>query len=109
MLMRNVCIIDEDLLLNARQKKMFGVQYLRKMSTTLAPTMLPMQDIVGFSEDGDQADYAAAFGTPSPIFLTLAPSSKKKSMSSLEIMLVAFAVAVGVVTLCLLISGSKKR
>ena len=89
---------------------MFGVQYLRIMSTTLAPSMLPMQkDIVGFSEDGNEAEYAAAFGTPSPIFLTLAPSYKKKSMSSLEIMLVAFAVAVGIVTLCLLISGSKKR
>lgn len=69
--------------------------------------------VVGFSPDIPQANFDNAFGTGSPLFVTLAPSNgyygKKKGMSALEIMLIATAVAVGVVTLCLLLSATKKK
>lgn len=70
------------------------------------PTQIPVQ-IVGYSEDGTQALFSDAFGTVAPLLVTQAPSAKRR-MSTLEILLIAVAVAVGVVTLCLLISVSKK-
>lgn len=81
-------------------------------ATTLPVTALPMPSeaplqIVGYSEDGTQAIFSDAFGTTAPLMVTMAPSSKRR-MSTLEILLIAVAVAVGVLTLCLLISVSKK-
>lgn len=82
---------------------------MTSMPVTAVPvtaTQPPLQ-IVGYSEDGTQALYADAFGTLAPLMMTTAPTTKR-SMSTLEILLIAVAVAVGIVTLCLLISVSKK-
>jgi hypothetical protein len=75
--------------------------------TTLAPMMTTMSPVLGYSNDPTQAEYTAQ---NNPLLVTLAPilATKKKSMSALEILLIAIAVAVGVITLCVLLSVSKK-
>jgi len=62
--------------------------------------------IIGYSNDPTQAEYSAATAPLMTLTPVLVP--KKKTMSALEITLIATAVAVGVVTLCVLLSASKK-
>lgn len=74
--------------------------------TTLVP-VTTMSPVLGYSNDPSQAEYTT--GTTAPLLVTLAPLiAKKKTMSALEILLIAIAIAVGVVTLCVLLSVSKK-
>lgn len=73
---------------------------------TMIPTVSP-SPIIGYSNDGTQAEFTMA-----PMLVTLAPASQKppkKGLSALEIMLIAMAVAIGVVTLCVLLSVSKQK
>ena len=66
--------------------------------------------IGGYDEDeASLANYPAVFDITSAPVVTLSPASKRRSLSALEILLIATAVAVGVITLCLLLSVSKSR
>lgn len=96
------------------------------MSAIIAPTTLPATGlstglpapvvmttappIVGYNPNADRlADYSTAFqgGNPIQLVLTPTPAPGRKNMSALEILLISTAVAVGAVTLCLLISVRK--
>ena len=74
--------------------------------TTLVP-VTTMPPVLGYSNDPTQAEYSS---TTAPLLVTLAPilNPKKKSMSALEILLIAIAISVGILTLCVLLSVSKK-
>lgn len=97
------------------------------MSAIIAPTTLPSTatntagvpapvvvttapPIVGYNPSVDRlADYSTAFQGMNaiPVMLTPTPAPGRKSLSALEILLISTAVAVGAVTLCLLISVRK--
>jgi hypothetical protein len=103
------------------------------MSAIIAPTSLPTTGtaaapapvtlttpppIVGYNPSSDRlADYSTAFAALAPgatvgpvAVLTPPPGAvPKKSLSALEILLISTAVAVGTITLCLLISVQNRR
>ena len=82
-------------------------------------TPSPAASILGYQKDTTANAYAPAgsmaplAGSSPPMLMMVTaapkPALPKKTMSMLEIMLIAVAVAIGVITLCLLISSSKSR